>query len=62
MTNEQMENALIAVGKIGRQMGIEQEHDRIVTLLETKHNCTDDDYICICLVGDLIRLVKGEGK
>lgn len=60
MSNFEIETALIACSKIGRQMGIEEERDRIITLLETKHNCTDNDYICICVVGNLIEAIKGE--
>ena len=38
------------------------ERERIIGLLETQHNCKDDDYICICAVGDLIELIKGDNK
>ena len=58
--NKKLKGTLSAKYRQGQKAGERQERDRIITLLETKHNCTEDDYICICLVGDLIRLVKGE--
>lgn len=71
MTQDEMVNSLIASSKMGREMGIEEERDRIIKLLQplAKHYescyynkelaCTFED----CHAYDYehaIKLIKGE--
>lgn len=56
MTNDEMVNALFASGKLGREMGIEEERDRIIKLLEGIKVINADQKFFV------VQAIKGEQK
>ena len=42
--------------------GVHKERERILELLEDDHVCVDMKWSCVCLRGDIIRLIKGENE
>lgn len=48
------------VSKRAFEDGIAYEKELLIKVLESEHHCNDFQFGCVCLIGDFIRLIKGE--